>query len=1076
MKKAHQTAIPELQSKETLIQLADKLVAGVNKLMTTVKSEEDLRIGFEKILELIKITLGIKSYPRYEKSIFETGRSDALHGQVIIEYEPPNAFQSQRKINHAFDQLVGYIQGEAKERKEELFLYGTKLVGVGFDGEQIFFVQYQGTKTKPKTELAKQDFIRIGPFPFDIESARTFLTYLRSLSRLPLTAECLEQKFGPNAVIAKKAVSAFADALKNWSNDRVLTFFNEWKRLFGIVYGEQFSSSQPEEVNVLSEVYGVSKDTNFQELLFAVHTYFALLMKLIAAELITLKDTSFTTSYSYQLTHTSTDELKAQLTDIEEGGIYAKKGITNFLEGDFFRWYLDAWSPQLEDAIKEITRGLSEFEPATTIIKPETTRDLLKKLYQYLVPQEIRHRLGEYYTPDWLAELILNEVGYDGNTYKRLLDPACGSGTFLVFAIQRAKHYGKAHKEPPLETAKRIIANIWGFDLNPLAVIATRTNYLFALGDLVNKLEHIEIPIYLADSVLNPTRTSVNLFGDYLEVTTSVKKFQIPTIWVREKGFLLGKAAPLVETMAKNKYSLSEAMTQFKKEGLVFPPHEQVVQNFYQEILDLEKKGKNGIWARFLKNAFAPTIAGKFDFVVGNPPWIRWDYLSQDYRNATLQLWKDYGLFSMKKTHGFSRPDFCMLFVYASSDYFLKDSAKLGFLITQEVYKSKGAGEGFRRFRLGDKEYLKVLKAHDLVTIQPFEGAANKTAAIILKKGEKTNYPLPYILWSRKKGIGKIAPDKLLSEVLPLLSMKKFSAEPMSSNTGAWQTYPKGFELLLKGIKNKNYYKAEYGVETKPYGVFWIKILQLLSDGNVIITNLSDAGKRKISKIEEKVEHDLIYPSLRGSDIKRWGVEQKIFIFLTHDMCNGKPITESQFKNNFPRTYSYFTKFKKDLLSIEAKSTKKLREQKAFYSMFGIGDYTFSNFKVVWQRMSNDIFAAVVSEIKTPFGYKKVTPLDTTSFFAISNETEAHYLCAIINSTLIRDFIKSFSSAGRGFGTPSVMEHVGIPKFEPKDKLHQKLADISKQCHELKLKGQEQEIQNLEKENDELVKKLFKIR
>ena len=529
MKKANQKEIPELLPKETLIQLADKLVAGVNKLMTTAKTEEDLRIGFEKIIEPIKITLGIKSYPRYEKSIFETGRSDALHGQVIIEYEPPDSFQSQRTINHAFDQLVGYIQGEAKERKEELFLYGTKLVGVGFDGEQIFFVQYQGTKTKPKTELSKQEFIRIGPFPFDIESARTFLTYLRSLSRLPLTAKDLALKFGPKAEIAKKAVSAFADALKNWSTDRVLTFFNEWKRLFGIVYGEQFSTSQTEEINVLSEVYGVSKDTNFQELLFAVHTYFALLMKLIAAELITLKDTSFITSFSYQLTHTSTDELKVQLTDIEEGGIYAKKGITNFLEGDFFRWYLDAWSPRLEEAIREITRGLADFEPATTIIKPEATRDLLKKLYQYLVPQEIRHRLGEYYTPDWLAELILNEVGYDGNTHKRLLDPACGSGTFLVFAIQRAKQYGKINKEPALETAKRIIANIWGFDLNPLAVIASRTNYLFALGDLVNNLENFEIPIYLADSVLTPTRTSAKLFGGIeLEIPTSVGSFQIP--------------------------------------------------------------------------------------------------------------------------------------------------------------------------------------------------------------------------------------------------------------------------------------------------------------------------------------------------------------------------------------------------------------------------------------------------------------------------------------------------------------------------------------------------------------------
>ncbi|MGQ9628156.1 MAG: hypothetical protein ACUVV0_14790, partial [Anaerolineae bacterium] len=87
-----------------------------------------------------------------------------------------------------------------------------------------------------------------------------------------------------------------------------------------------------------------------------------------------------------------------------------------------------------------------------------------------------------------------------------------------------------------------------------------------------------------------------------------------------------------------------------------------------------------------------------------------------------------------------------------------------------------------------------------------------------------------------------------------------------------------------------------------------------------------------------------------------------------------------------------------------------------------------------------DIFAAVVSEIKTPYGYKNMIPLDTTAFFAIENTSEAHYLCAIINSSPVRDFIKSFSSAGRGFGTPSVMEHVGIPKFDPKNPLNQKLA------------------------------------
>lgn len=68
----------------------------------------------------------------------------------------------------------------------------------------------------------------------------------------------------------------------------------------------------------------------------------------------------------------------------------------------------------------------------------------------------------------------------------------------------------------------------------------------------------------------------------------------------------------------------------------------------YKRIKELDDKGENGIWARYIKNAFAPVYLGKFNFVIGNPPWVRWGYLSDDYRERTLKLWKRYGLFSLK--------------------------------------------------------------------------------------------------------------------------------------------------------------------------------------------------------------------------------------------------------------------------------------------------------------------------------------------------------------------------------------------------------------------------------------------
>lgn len=730
----------ELGDNDTLSQVANKLVVSTRELMRKASTEEDLRIGFEKALEPIRNILGIISTPKYEKTIYKSGRADSIHGQVIIEYEAPNAFNSKRWIEHAFEQLIGYIKGEAQQNKDTLFLFDPKFVGVGFDGSQIFFVQYAGDKNKAKVALKESDFVLIGPYEFNDQSSRTLLAYLRALSRQLLTAENLAEVFGPQSSLATQAVSAFADALENWATmPRVRAFFDEWKRLFGIVYGEQFSTHQAKEVAKLSEHYKVGKETDFQELLFSVHTYFVFLMKLIAAELLYISETSFKSSFSSDLAHSEKQSLLARLNDIENGGVYAKRGISNFLEGDFFRWYLDAFSPRLEEAIRDVARAFSDFEPATSTISPDSSRDLLKKLYQYLVPKEVRHKLGEYYTPDWLAELVIKEVGYDGNTKKRVIDPACGSGTFIVLAIKRAIEKGKSEKLKRIEIAKRIVSNIWGFDLNPLAIIASRTNYLFALGDLVNDLETFEIPIYLADSVLWPESSGqirLDTSGDIIHIPTSIETFFVPSIWVKDKGFLMRLAAPLVEEMAKQKYSSDEALKRFKDEGLVFPPHELAVKNFYQQILVLEQQGRNGIWARFLKNAFSPMTAGKFDYVVGNPPWIRWGYLSQEYRKATLTMWQNYGLFSLKghaARLGGGEKDFSMLFTYAAADYYLEKKGKLGFLITQEVFKSKGAGEGFRRFKLGIEKNstdLKVFKAHDLVNVQPFEGAANKTAAI----------------------------------------------------------------------------------------------------------------------------------------------------------------------------------------------------------------------------------------------------------------------------------------------------------------------------------------------------------
>ena len=123
--------------------------------------------------------------------------------------------------------------------------------------------------------------------------------------------------------------------------------------------------------------------------------------------------------------------------------------------------------------------------------------------------------------------------------------------------------------------------------------------------------------------------------------------------------------------------------------------------------------------------------------------------------------------------------------------------------------------------------------------------------------------------------------------------------------------------------------------------------------------------------------------------------------------------------------------------------------------------------------MASDLVAAVISQFKTPFGYKTVIPTDTTSLFATDQEKEAHYLCAIVNSTPVREFIKTYSSAGRGFGAPAVMEHIAIPRFDPRKRIHSRLAELSQRLHDLKTQGQDFEIERRSRDLDSLVSSLF---
>lgn len=860
---------------------------------------------------------------------------------------------------------------------------------------------------------------------------------------------------------------------------RVKAFFTEWDRIFGVVYGQELEKAE-KTAEETAHLYQMPGGVRLKQLLFAIHTYYAFLMKIIAVELLAMQRESTIVSFVRDLGSLDDDALKERLLRLESGTDFIDRGIENFLEADFFCWYLDGWNKSLANAFRTIVRALSSFEPATPVLEPDWTRDLLKKLYEMIVPRKLRHDLGEFYTPDWLAGYLIDRSGYAGDPNNRFLDPACGSGTFLVEAIHLVIQNMRSRKKVDWENVGNLILNnIVGFDLNPLAVLAARTNYLIAFAPFIPFVRPISIPVYLCDSVLAPTRASKEGEFDFGDVTFSTTKgdFLFPSAMQDKEK--IDQFTTLIEIGLKGGYSAESFLALLKKKFALSEGGIRLLLRVYNRIKELEEQGENGIWARYIKNAFAPVYLGRFDYVISNPPWIRWGYLSDDYRKRTLKLWQSYGLFSLKGHEarlGAGEKDFSMLFTYASSDNYLKEGGKLAFLITHEVFKSKGAGEGFRQFEIKEKKMpLRVTLMEDMVDLKPFQ-AANKTSLFILEKGQPTSYPIPVVIWKRLPGTGAISTDWPLTEVLANTERKEVKAIPVdpSRMNSSWQTASPSSLKGSEKVKGKNPYKARLGARVEPYGVFWLRIKEVRPDGYLVVENMVERGKRDIPSTSAAIEKDLVFPAISGGDIVPFGVKGNFYVLISQDPSKRIPYPESWMTFHFPLTYAYLRQFKDILLSRGSKVVRELAQKTEFYAMYGIGEYTFAKYRVVWKRMASKMASVVLSRLRTPFGLKTAISTDTTSIFSVENEEEAHYLCGILNSKVVDEYIRSFSSAGRGFGAPSVMSNLAIPKFNSDNKIHKKIAELSQRAHSLVAQGKE--IVKLQNELNEAVKRLWNIK
>ncbi len=1022
-------------------QHAEAMTSDLAAVLAGNASEEDVRITVASRINVFATDAALTLRARHEYGL-AGGRIDSKYGGLIIEYKNPSGPDRLDSTGNGrgTKAVVKQLKGRFEDFVANESIPIEKVLGVGIDGRYVLFARHRTNA-----------FDAESPMPVSPISMRRLLRAVLSLGARghSFTAENLVRDFGNTSTKAQVGVSALYKTLLETTSPKAKVFFHQWTVLFGEVCGYDVSSEN-EKISALAESYGIAKPKAAQ-LLFSLQSYYAIVMKFLAAEIAATFTPLGTSIVRQCAASTSSEKLRTLMQRLEQGGIWTELGITNFLEGDLFSWYLAAWNDDVASVVRKIAEVLVEYDPATLSVDHHDNRDLLKHLYQQLFPRTVRHDLGEYYTPDWLATRLTDQIGFDGNPDRRILDPGCGSGTFLVEAINRCKLWFDENRHDcgfdEAEFAKRVLANIVGFDLNPLAVMAARVNYLLAVRDLLKYLGQIELPVYLCDSIATPSEYG-SLFHRQRRLKTSVAEFIIPAEvtgdWQKLRAY-----AELLEDCVNNGYTPSEFLDRCKNEKLAVADFQDHI-NLFSSLTKLNAAGQDGIWARIIKNAFAPLLLDRFDFILGNPPWVNWESLPDDYREELKSIWNRYDLLTLDGTagrHGGGKKDLSMLFVYVCMERYLRSGGRLGFVITQSVFKTKGAGDGFRRFSYdidGVRTYIRPLHVEDLSRLQVFDGASNATALFVAEKTSKRfAYPVPYELWT---GPARIGQSKELPEVISVTKRISMDARPVTDSNprSPWLSLPKAASDAIRQILGRGVYEALEGANTGGLnGVYWVRTLEKKSKVS-IIENLHDIGKIKVEHVQKAIEGAYIKPLLRGRDIRPWVASPSLEILFVQDPSTKCGIPEAQLKRDAPKLYAYLKLFegnpitkKRGTLRGRKLFQRYFKQTDPFYTMYNIGRQTLAAHKVVWRDMGLTIQAAVVSG--------EVCPEHHVMFVPAKSEDEAHYICGVLMSTPCKLAIAAYTT-NTGKST-HVTEFIKLPRYLSSDKVHAGIVKASKDCH-----------------------------
>ncbi len=579
---------------------------------------------------------------------------------------------------------------------------------------------------------------------------------------------------------------------------------------------------------------------------------------------------------------------------------------------------------------------------------------------------EVRKAGGVFYTPKWVVGYIVgNTIGklIEKKTPEdiakiRVLDPACGSGSFLLGALERILDYHLGYYLDHPKEAKH------GTLFPNLIIDVDEDGNKLPRLSIEKKGEILKNNIYGVD--LDPQAVEITMMSLYIKVLEGEKtlphnKELLPSL---SKNIRCGNS--LIEFDFLSQQTLTE---------------------------DAEREHANPFEWRSKATGFGNIIGEKdgFDAIIGNPPYIR---------IQTMKEWapKEVEYFSRKyKTAASGNYDIYVVFVERAIQL-LGEKGQFGFIMPHKFFQA-GYGTNLRKLISDGKLLREIVNFNDQ---QVFDQATTYTCLFFLSKTKKESFkyaevrklenPVSQLAAIQKSE--KYDNGTLRVGILPVAGI---SEEP-------WQF---GFEAEVKLLEKLNHLGTH--LEEVTERIF--QGIRTSMDPVYVLNETKFVGKklRGYSKILDRVvelEHGLCHPLLKGEQMRRYYIDMPrkvIIVPYENRMGSIKLIKQGKFRMKYPLAYKYLDANKKNL---ENREKGRMKTKQWYAYVYPKNLDVISKQKIVTTDIVNH----------NSFSIDEIGEFYFTSGYGIipKEDMPIKYLLGILNSRLIEYLLKRKSTKFRG--------------------------------------------------------------